>query len=63
MDKNKELDLSAYHVRTDLALEAHQMAVESQKGETNIKGVRLEEVEEDGIIVTKVYVEEEGQKR
>lgn len=62
MEENKELDLSAYQVRTDLALEAHKMAVDAQEEETSIKGVRLEEVEENGIIVTKVYVEEEGAK-
>jgi spore protease len=60
LEENKELDLSDYQIRTDLALEAHKIAVDSQENKSTIEGVRLEEVEEGGIIVTKVYVEEEG---
>jgi spore protease len=56
MDK-QELDLSAYQVRTDLALEAHQMAVEEQEDESEIEGVHLDETEEDGIRVTRVHIE------
>lgn len=61
MEEQKDLDLSAYQVRTDLALEAHNIAVESQGEGTNIPGVRLEEFEQNTIRVTKVYVDtEEG---
>jgi spore protease len=62
MEKH-ELDLSAYQIRTDLALEAHQMAVEEQEDGSEIDGVLLDETEEDGIRVTKVHIEtEEGGK-
>lgn len=60
--QKKEIDLSVYQVRTDLALEAHQMAVEGQS-EQGITGVAVEEFENEGIIVTKVNVETEDGAR
>ncbi|GAA0353862.1 GPR endopeptidase [Bacillus horti] len=61
-NKEKEIDLSKYQVRTDLAVEAHQIA-EEEEGQ-GIPGVRLEELEQDHIYVTKVYVDtEEGAKK
>lgn len=62
MKDYKELDLSAYQIRTDLALEAHQMAVEKkEKTEKKqvIHGVELTEEEMDGIRITKVHVQNE----
>jgi spore protease len=64
MEENKkEIDLSKYQIRTDLAIEAHQIALEEKKQSTDITGVRLEKSEKDGIYITKVHVEtEEGAK-
>jgi spore protease len=55
-----ELDLSKYSVRTDLALEAHQMLQEKQEVPSAISGVRVDEREEEGITITKVIIEEEA---
>lgn len=51
------LDLSKYGVRTDLALEAHQM-LQEQEERTSIQGVTVKEREEEGITITKVTVDE-----
>ena len=48
-DTMKEpLDLSKYSIRTDLAVEAHQMLQESQE-EQRIQGVIVKEREEEGL--------------
>jgi spore protease len=62
MEENQnDIDLSKYQIRTDLAIEAHQMALEEEKQRTEITGVRLDKSEKDGIYITKVHVEtEEG---
>lgn len=58
-DTMKEpLDLSKYSVRTDLAVEAHQMLQERQQEQTGIQGVVVKEREEEGITITKVIIEE-----
>ncbi|MDQ0339605.1 spore protease [Caldalkalibacillus uzonensis] len=62
--EQKHLDLSPYQIRTDLAVEAHQIALEKQaqqkKGEIDaIDGVRIDEFEEDDIKVIKVHIETE----
>lgn len=51
------LDLSKYGIRTDLAVEAHQM-LQEQEEKTSIQGVIVKEREEDGITITKVVVDE-----
>ena len=53
MEQNK-LDLSKYQVRTDLAVESHQMAMEKQGGE--IEGIEVEENHFDNIHVTKMFI-------
>lgn len=53
-----ELDLSRYAVRTDLAIEAKEMA-EGGAGRT-IPGVSSESLEQDGITVTRLRVENEA---
>ncbi|AMA72321.1 peptidase [Aneurinibacillus sp. XH2] len=59
---DKHLDLSIYSVRTDLALEAREMAEQEQAGELN--GIRFHSEEEGGITVSKMVVETmEGAKR
>lgn len=59
-DTMKEpLDLSKYSVRTDLAVEAHQMLQERQEEQQQgIQGVIVKEREEEGIIITKVTIDE-----
>ncbi|MBO1626475.1 GPR endopeptidase [Bacillus cereus] len=52
------LDLSKYSVRTDLAVEAHQMLQERQQEQTGIKGVVVKEREEEGVTITKVIIDE-----
>lgn len=59
------LDLSIYSVRTDLAVEAHEIAMEErlqQKNETasHIEGVIIHDREIDGIKLSYVEVTEEG---
>jgi len=57
MEKQNNLDLSKYQVRTDLALESHQIAVEQNGGQ--IPGVHVEEQKLDNITISKVIVESE----
>ena len=58
-DTMKEpLDLSKYSVRTDLAVEAHQMLQERQEEKQGIQGVIVKEREEEGITITKVTIDE-----
>ncbi|ADU29844.1 GPR endopeptidase [Evansella cellulosilytica] len=66
----KELDLSSYQVRTDLAVEAHEMLVEREgqkekKEETSsaIDGVKVESRDIDGVNITKVDISEGGSER
>lgn len=55
------LDLSAYSVRTDLALEARELAGGRDGGA--IPGVQSETVEEDGVYITKIEItSEQGQQ-
>jgi len=61
------LDLSKYAVRTDLAIEAHEIAIEErlqQKRETSapMEGVIIHDREIDGVKLSYVEVTEEGAK-
>lgn len=64
---DQELDLSIYQVRTDLAIESHQMAQEEQEKKQkklgNIDGVVVKEKTVQGVKVTTVEITEEGAKR
>ncbi|MEJ8547474.1 GPR endopeptidase [Brevibacillus borstelensis] len=54
------IDLSRYAIRTDLALEAHELVQEQQNAPDVIPGVRIETNEsEQGIKVTRLQVENE----
>ncbi|RKD23981.1 GPR endopeptidase [Ammoniphilus oxalaticus] len=53
--KSDELDLSYYSIRTDLALEAHQLATE-RTGIVQFTGVEMNSEEADGIRLTRVNV-------
>lgn len=64
---NNELDLSKYNIRTDLAIEAHEIAIEQQGVEvehniSQIEGVVIKEREIDDIKVSLVEVSEAGAK-
>ncbi|MDG4655475.1 GPR endopeptidase [Ectobacillus antri] len=55
-----ELDLSQYSVRTDLAVEAHELVQERQQVPGVVTGVNVQEREEDGVIITKVTIADTG---
>jgi spore protease len=58
-----QIDLSQYNIRTDLAVEAHDMAREQQQID-GIPGVRIDETESDGIRTSWIKVEnQEGAER
>ncbi|NUK30872.1 GPR endopeptidase [Parageobacillus sp. VR-IP] len=64
---DQSVDLSMYSVRTDLAIEAHEIAVEErlqQKKESAspIEGVMIRDREIDGVKLSYVQVTEEGSK-
>ncbi|MBB6175237.1 spore protease [Anoxybacillus tengchongensis] len=59
------IDLRPYSVRTDLAIEAHEIAIEERlqsKQETSLEGVLIHDWEEDGVHFSFVEVTEEGAK-
>lgn len=56
-----ELDLSPYSVRTDLALEAKELASD-RLGDT-IPGVHTETTEDDDMVITKMHIENEQGSR
>ncbi|MFC5405152.1 GPR endopeptidase [Cohnella soli] len=57
-----ELDLSMYNVRTDLALEARDIAAQSA-GETGIPGLWTESDSADGITVTRMEIKDDQAAR
>lgn len=62
MKNQKDLDLSQFDIRTDLAVEAHQLATE-RTGMPQFPGVEMMVEESDGIRLTRVHVlDEEGSK-
>ncbi|MBM7097127.1 MULTISPECIES: GPR endopeptidase [Alteribacter] len=68
--KEQELDLSQYTVRTDLAVEAHEIVREEEQGgqpdqesQQQIEGVIIKEREEQGISITRVDIDESGAER
>lgn len=54
----KDLDLQQYNVRTDLALEAKEIA-EQTSGGSPIPGIQSEAFEDDGITITQLHVQNE----
>lgn len=60
---NKKLDLQNYAVRTDLAIEAHEMLVNEDKmkaKESTVEGIIIKERDHDGIKFTRVEIDERG---
>ncbi|HJV44597.1 MAG TPA: GPR endopeptidase [Bacillota bacterium] len=63
INKDDSLDLDHYSIRTDLALEAHQM-VSERSGLSEIPGVSLDIKDRNGIRITRVHVHnEEGSRQ
>ena len=62
-----QLNLEKYNVRTDLAIEAHQIAQERegkiQRRKNTIEGVIVKEKTVDGVDITSVEITEEGAKK
>lgn len=54
-----KLDLSQYAIRTDLAVEAREMAQQRRGKASDIPGVRIEEYEEGGITVSWITIADE----
>lgn len=64
MKKEENLDLSVYEVRTDLAVEAREMALADQgEDQSEIPGVIIKEKEEDEVKVSLVSVSKEGEEK
>lgn len=63
--KENELDLSRFSVRTDLAKEAFEMAVDQLEKEQQreINGVKVEEREQDGVTISSVNITPEGEEQ
>ncbi|MFC0557996.1 GPR endopeptidase [Halalkalibacter alkalisediminis] len=63
----EQLNLSQYQIRTDLAVEAHQMVIEQEEksGKTakEVSGVQINEETIDDVTVTHVIIDEVGAKR
>ncbi len=59
MREADHLDLEGMSIRTDLALEAHDLALKKRKDYSEIPGVRKYDYEEDGIRVSWIQIENE----
>lgn len=59
-EKEHQIDLSRYSIRTDLAREAHDMAVQQRGEGSSIPGVRIEETTENGITTSWIRIENEA---
>lgn len=57
MTQEHQINIQPLSVRTDLAREAHALAVERRGKESHIPGVRMEEKEEQGIMTSWIWVE------
>ncbi|MFV8826739.1 GPR endopeptidase [Alkalihalobacterium sp. APHAB7] len=65
----KDLDISKYNVRTDLAVEAHELVQEEEqkkapaKEKRTIEGVVVKEREQEGVKITRVEITDQGAER
>jgi spore protease len=66
LENHKQIDLSVYSVRTDLALEARDMVVEERNNKnlesSEIEGVIIKDRYEDDIKISTVDIKKEGEK-
>lgn len=53
-----QIDLSGYTIRTDLAIESHDLARQQQGTDSSIPGVRIDETEADGIRTSWIWVDD-----
>nr|WP_307250959.1 GPR endopeptidase [Croceifilum oryzae] len=62
MNQEHQIQLPPFSIRTDLAREAHEMAVQKsqEKGQSQISGVRIEETEDQGITTSWIWVDNEA---
>ncbi|MBP3951323.1 GPR endopeptidase [Bacillus suaedae] len=65
---SEEINLEQYQIRTDLAVEAHQMVIEQDKKNNKqptglVNGVEVKEETIDGVSITRVTIDEVGAKR
>ncbi|SEN03797.1 GPR endopeptidase [Lihuaxuella thermophila] len=60
MQREHQIDLSGYSIRTDLAREAHDMAVARRGEGSSIPGVRIEETTENGITTSWIWIDDEA---
>jgi spore protease len=58
-DHDINIDLSGYSIRTDLAREAHELALKKLDERTRIPGVRVEEKTENGITTSWIWIDSE----
>ncbi|WP_413380114.1 GPR endopeptidase [Alkalihalobacillus sp. 1P02AB] len=70
VSNEQNLDLSQYQIRTDLALEAHQMVLEEDnkrpepvQESSSVSGVTVDETEDEGVKITRVEITAEGAER
>lgn len=54
-----KIDLDSFSFRTDLAKEAHELAVQKRKSTEMIPGVRISEQEQGGITTSWIWIDEE----
>ncbi|OYD07645.1 GPR endopeptidase [Paludifilum halophilum] len=55
----QRLDSGAFSIRTDLAREAHDMAVQDRGDDAGVPGVRMDEYEENGITTSWIRIEDD----
>lgn len=60
---SNNIDLGKYQIRTDLAIEAHELETERQTTKSSINGVVIKERDEDGVHITTVDISEEAAER
>lgn len=60
---NKNDQLQSYSVRTDLAIEAHEMATEQTEQKGSVEGVVVHEKEYDGVRLTTVEIDQNGEEK
>ena len=58
-DKDQRLNLANFPIRTDLAREAVDMAVQNRGDGSGIPGVQMDEHEEEGITTSWIRIEDE----
>jgi spore protease len=63
-NKDRSLDLGPFQVRTDLAREAHEMALQHRsEADGGIPGVEMDETEADGILTSWIRIRDEAGAR